>query len=109
LRDRSFRLPRILYVLTHNPEMFHVWDQCRADVADCVEPGYLRYLSDRYEGGVYVHWNFLATFRIPSSGDFCRHVLESSPAELVHEHGNAINGDAGWLRLLHRITTWAQS
>jgi len=49
-------------------------------------PSYLGYLTNRYAGGVYVHWNFWCNVQDPVQRDFCRHALENSPAEMVREY-----------------------
>ena len=86
---RSFvpSLPRNSYVLTHNPGMFHVWGINAGQMSLIVSnPGYLRYLTDRYAGGVYVHWNFWCNVQDPVQRDFCRHALEVRPAEMIREY-----------------------
>jgi len=86
---RSFvpSLPRNSYVLTHNPGMFHVWGINAGQMSLIVSnPSYLGYLTNRYAGGVYVHWNFWCNVQDPVQRDFCRHALENSPAEMVREY-----------------------
>ncbi len=86
---RSFvpSLPRNSYVLTHNPGMFHVWGINAGQMSLIVSnPSYLGYLTNRYAGGVYVHWNFWCNVQDPVQREFCRHALEKSPAEMVREY-----------------------
>ena len=86
---RSFvpSLPRNSYVLTHNPGMFHVWGINAGQMSLIVSnPSYLRYLSDRYMGGVYLHWNFWCNVQDPVQREFCRHALEIGPAEMIREY-----------------------
>jgi 4-amino-4-deoxy-L-arabinose transferase-like glycosyltransferase len=86
---RSFvaELPPNSYVLTHNPGMFHVWGINAGQMSVVVtNPSYLIYLTDRYAGGVYMHWNFWCNVQDPVQREFCRRVLENTPAEMVREH-----------------------
>ncbi len=74
-------------MLTHNPGMFHVWGINAGQMSLIVSnPSYLDYLADRYAGGVYLHWNFWCNVQDPVQREFCRHVLENSPAEMVREY-----------------------
>jgi hypothetical protein len=86
---RSFvaSLPPNSYVLTHNPGMFQVWGINAGQMSLIVSsPGYLKYLTDRYAGGVYLHWNFWCNVQDPVQRAFCRQVLENRPAEMVGEY-----------------------
>jgi hypothetical protein len=86
---RSFvpSLPPNSYVLTHNPGMFHGWGINAGQMSLIVSnPGYLKYLTDRHAGGVYVHWNFWCNVQDPVQREFCRRALENKPAEMVREY-----------------------
>lgn len=85
----SFRseLPPNSYVLTHNPGMFQVWGANAGQISLIVSnPTYLRYLNERYAGGVYLHWNFWCNVQDPVQREICRQVVELHPAALVREH-----------------------
>ena len=80
-------LPANSYVLTHNPGMFHVWGYNAGQLPLLVQnPAYVRYLSGRYTGGVFVHWNFWCNVQDPVHPEFCRRALELGTVELVREY-----------------------
>jgi hypothetical protein len=49
-------------------------------------PGRLHYLSQRYAGGVFVHWNFWCNVVDPVQQDLCRKVLNMAPGSVWHEY-----------------------
>lgn len=105
---RSFvsSLPRNSYVLTHNPGMFHVWGINAGQMSLIASnPAYLRYLTDRHAGGVYVHWNFWCNVQDPVQREFCRRVLENRPAEMIREHRERDQRYA----MYHLVTTASQN
>jgi hypothetical protein len=74
------------YVLTHNPNMFHVWGVSAGQVSMILNnPTYVDYLGTRYAGGVYFHWNFWCNVHDPAQQELCRRALENKPAVLVHQ------------------------
>jgi hypothetical protein len=74
------------YVLTHNPNMFHVWGVNAGQVSIVLNnPTYIDYLATRYAGGVYFHWNFWCNVQVPAQQALCRQILETKPSELVGE------------------------
>ena len=81
-------LPRNSIVLTHNPNMFHLWGQNASQVSIAVsEQGYAEnVLVPRYAGGVFFHWNFWCDVADPTQQAFCRMVLERFPHSLVREY-----------------------
>jgi hypothetical protein len=80
-------LPPNSYVLTHNPGMFQVWGYSAGQLPLIVQnPVYVRYLSGRYTGGVFVHWNFWCNVQDPVHPEFCRRALELGKVELVREY-----------------------
>lgn len=81
-------LPRNAIVLTHNPNMFHVWGQSAAQAAiAATEAGYVdNVLEPRYAGGVFFHWNFWCNVADPVQQAFCANVLQRFPHTLVREH-----------------------
>ena len=109
---RSAICRRNSYVLTHNPGMFHVWGVNAGQMSLIVSnPSYLDYLTDRYAGGVYLHWNFWCNVQDPVQREFCRQALENRPVgDRSASTANVISGTRciGWRRL-HRITTLARS
>ncbi|MPY91467.1 MAG: hypothetical protein GEU99_26605 [Luteitalea sp.] len=75
------------YVLTHNPGMFHVWGINAGQMSQVVaNPSSLDYLTARYAGGVYLHWNFWCNVHDPVQRGFCRQALEVKPVETVREY-----------------------
>jgi hypothetical protein len=80
-------LPVNSYVLTHNPGMFQLWGYHAGQLPLIVQnPAYVRYLSGRYTGGVFVHWNFWCNVQDPVHPEFCRRALELGTVELVREY-----------------------
>jgi Dolichyl-phosphate-mannose-protein mannosyltransferase len=80
-------LPPNSYVLTHNPGMFQVWGYSGGQLPLIVQnPAYVRYLSGRYTGGVFVHWNFWCNVQDPVHPEFCKRALELGTVELVREY-----------------------
>jgi hypothetical protein len=80
-------LPPNAYVLTHNPGMFQLWGSSAGQLPLIVQnPVYVRYLSGRYTGGVFVHWNFWCNVQDPVHPEFCRRALELGTVELVREY-----------------------
>jgi hypothetical protein len=80
-------LPPNSYVLTHNPGMFQLWGKSAGQLPLIVQnPAYVRYLSGRYTGGVFVHWNFWCNVQDPVHPEFCRRALELGTVEVVREY-----------------------
>jgi len=74
------------YVLTHNPGMFQVWGVSAGQMSlAAANPGYLDDLSDRFPGGVYLHWNFWCSVQDPVQREFCVKVLALRPGEPIRE------------------------
>jgi hypothetical protein len=79
--------PANAYVLTHNPGMFQVWGVNAGQMSlVATNPNYLEYLSSRYAGGVYLHWNFWCNVEDPTQRGFCRKVLDLGPVEVAAKH-----------------------
>lgn len=75
------------YVLSHNPNMFHVWGTSSAQTFVGVDrPGYVAELTRRYRGGVYFHWGFWCNVNDDVQRDLCRRVTETYDMELLAEH-----------------------
>jgi hypothetical protein len=74
------------YLLTHNPGMFHVWGVNAGQMSLAVaNPNYLEYLTGRFTGGVYLHWNFWCNVQDPVQRGFCDKALALRPADVVGE------------------------
>jgi hypothetical protein len=74
------------YVLTHNPNMFHVWGVNAGQMSAILNnPSYVDYLRTRYAGGVYLHWNFWCNVSVPAQQEMCRQSLAARPSVLVQE------------------------
>ena len=59
-------IPRNSYVLTHNPSMFHLWGVNAGQMSLVISnPDYVRFLAERYPGGLYLHWNFWCNVHDP--------------------------------------------
>ncbi len=86
---RSFaaELPPNSYVLTHNPGMFHVWGINAGQMSLVVlNPTYVEDLTERFAGGIYLHWNFWCNVQDRTQREFCRLALGRGPATLVSEY-----------------------
>lgn len=87
-RDAVSGLPRNAIVLTHNPNMFHVWGQSAAQAS--IAASDLTYatgvLAPRYRGGVFFHWSFWCNVADPVQQAFCARILDEYPHEMVREH-----------------------
>jgi MYXO-CTERM domain-containing protein len=80
-------LPRNSYVLTHNPGMFHLWGVNAGQMSRVTaSPAYMRFLAQRYSGGLYLHWNFWCNVQDPVQPAFCRTALAMGPADVVSEY-----------------------
>jgi hypothetical protein len=81
-------LPKNSIVLTHNPNMFHIWGQSAAQASvAATEPGYAaNILAPRYAGGVFFHWNFWCNVSDPVQQSFCTQLLAGFPHTLVREY-----------------------
>lgn len=81
-------LPANSFVLTHNPNMFHLWGQSagQASIAANEREYYERMLLNRYAGGIYFHWNFWCDVADPVQQRFCSDLLERFPHTLVREY-----------------------
>jgi 4-amino-4-deoxy-L-arabinose transferase-like glycosyltransferase len=85
-RQLATELPVNSYVLTHNPGMFQLWGVNAGQLPLIVEsPAYVRFLTGRYTGGVFIHWNFWCNVQDPVHPEFCRRALALGTVELVRE------------------------
>jgi hypothetical protein len=82
------RLPRNSVVLTHNPSIFHLNGVSAAQMSLVTsEPAYVTgFLSSRFAGGVYLHWNAWCGYYDPFQQAFCESTLKSFDHELFAEH-----------------------
>ena len=80
-------IPRNAYVLTHNPGMFHLWGVNAGQMSLVTSnPAYVRFLAQRYSGGIYLHWNFWCNVTDPVQQQVCRAALAIGPGEIVKEY-----------------------
>ena len=80
-------VPPNAYVLTHNPGMFHVWGVNAGQMSLVTSnPAYVRFLADRYPGGIFLHWNFWCNVQDPAHPEMCRQALTQGAGELVTEY-----------------------
>jgi dolichyl-phosphate-mannose-protein mannosyltransferase len=87
-REMVHELPANAIVLTHNPNMFHVWGQSAAQISLAAnDPMYVdRMVADRYAGGVFLHWNFWCNVTDPQQHTFCETTLAHFPHTLIREY-----------------------
>ena len=75
------------YVLSHNPNMFHVWGTNSAQTFIGVDrPDYVAELTRRYRGGVYFHWGYWCNVNDDVQRELCRRMTETYDMELLAEH-----------------------
>lgn len=86
-REMSSELPPNSYVLTHNPDMFHVWGVSAGQMSQIVDnPSYVKFLTQRFTGGVYIHWNFWCNVQEPTQPEVCRKALSVGDARITREY-----------------------
>ena len=74
-RAATKELPPNSIVLTHDPSMFLVWGQAAAQMYLAEDAGWVRdYLVPRYQGGVFLHWNYWCNTVNDPNADLCRQV-----------------------------------
>jgi dolichyl-phosphate-mannose-protein mannosyltransferase len=80
-------IPRNSYVLTHNPSMFHLWGINAGQMSLVTSnPAYLRFLAQRYSGGLYLHWNFWCNAQDETQQEICRKAFSISPVDVAKEY-----------------------
>ena len=81
-------LPANAIVLTHNPSIFLLNGMSAAQMSFASsEPAYVaRILSDRYAGGIFLHWNAWCGYTDRVQQAFCESTLRSFSSELVAEY-----------------------
>ena len=83
-RTFAQRLPPNSFVLTHNPNMFHIWNVGAGQMSMVTtDRGRAEQLFARYTGGVYLHWNFWCNVHDRVQNAFCREALDTFPHEAV--------------------------
>ena len=84
-RSAASSLPANSVVLTHNPNMFHLWGQSAAQASLAAgNPGYAKnILAPRYAGGLFFHWNFWCNVADPVQQSFCTDLLDRFPHALI--------------------------
>ena len=87
-KDVAADLPRNSIVLTHDPNMFHLWGRSAAQLSlATTEPAYIQNtLMPRYAGGVFVHWGFWCNVPDQLQNSFCTGALKRFPHTLVREY-----------------------
>jgi dolichyl-phosphate-mannose-protein mannosyltransferase len=94
-RAFATEIPRNSYVLTHNPGMFHLWGVNAGQMSLVTSsPAYMRFLAERYTGGIYLHWNFWCNVQDPVQPAICRRALATWPTEMVKEYRERDQRDA---------------
>ena len=75
-------IPRNAFVLTQNPSMFHLWGVNAGQMSRAISnPAYVRFLTERYSGGLYLHWNFWCNVQDPVQRELCSKALTIGTAE----------------------------
>ena len=80
-------LPANAIVLTHNPNMFHLWgvNAAQASLATTDENWLRGVLPRRYAGGVFFHYNYWCNTADPLQVSFCTGLLDRYPSTLFAE------------------------
>ncbi|MBT8381591.1 MAG: hypothetical protein HKP17_08300 [Ignavibacteriaceae bacterium] len=81
-------LPENSIVLTHNPNMFHLWGKNAAQISlATTEKSYVnQILFHQYEEGVYLHWNFWCNAADSLQSSFCDNILNDYKVDLIKEY-----------------------
>ena len=80
-------IPRNSYVLTHNPGMFHLWGVSAGQMSLVTSnPAYVRFLAQRYSGGLYLHWNFWCNAQDETQQEICHKAFAMAPVEVVRDY-----------------------
>jgi len=81
-------LPENSVVLTHNPNMFHLWGKNAAQIS--LASTNISYVNQvlfyQYKGGVYFHWNYWCNADDSLQNSYCKNVLEDYKYELIKEY-----------------------
>ncbi len=80
-------LPENSIILTHNPNMFHLWGKNAAQISLATdEKSYVnQILFYQYKAGVYLHWNYWCNAADSLQNSFCENVLNDYEYELIKE------------------------
>ena len=82
----ALSLPANAIVLTHNPSLFLLRGRSAAQMSlASTDPGYVERLAARFDGGVYLHWNFWCNVPDPLQAGFCTAMTDRFDLELVQE------------------------
>jgi hypothetical protein len=81
-------LPENSIVLTHNPNMFHLWGKNAAQISLATSnKSYVnQFLFYHYKKGVYLHWNYWCNAGDSLQNSYCNKVLEEYKYELIKEY-----------------------
>jgi hypothetical protein len=81
-------LPENSIVLTHNPNMFHLWGKNAAQISLATdEKSYVnQILFYQYKEGVYLHWNFWCNADDSLQNSFCDNILNDYKYDLIKEY-----------------------
>jgi hypothetical protein len=87
-KEFAMLLPENSIVLTHNPNMFHLWGKNAAQVSlATTNKSYVnQVLFYQYKGGVYLHWNYWCNADDSLQNSFCKNVLMDYKYELIKEY-----------------------
>jgi hypothetical protein len=80
-------LPENSIVLTHNPNMFHLWGKAAAQSSFATtRKYYVDYaMFTEYTGGVFFHYNFWCNVKDTVQNSFCYNILEQYNHEIIKE------------------------
>ena len=87
-KEFSSLLPENSIVLTHNPNMFHLWGKNAAQVSLATfEKSYVnQILFQKYTDGVYLHWNYWCNADDSLQNSFCENVISGYNHEVIKEY-----------------------
>ncbi|MEO5331910.1 MAG: hypothetical protein H7839_07780 [Magnetococcus sp. YQC-5] len=82
------KVPPESLILTHNPNMFQLWGYHAAQMSVIQSnPHHLNQgLFPRYQGGIYLHYNFWCNVQDPVQNSFCKMALEQYDHEIISEY-----------------------
>ena len=81
-------LPENSVILTHNPNMFHIWKKnaLQASLATTEYNYVANVLMNRFKGGVYFHYNYWCTIPNRVQNSFCEQIIERYDYKIIKEY-----------------------
>jgi hypothetical protein len=79
-------LPDHSLILTHNPNMFLLWERNSIQTSIVLSSkDYYHFLKKKYYGGIYFHYNYWCNVNDPAQVKFCNNVLKNYKTRKIIE------------------------